>query len=711
MPEKNSQTYDVSGMHCASCVSLIERKIAKIPGVKAVSVNLASETATIETHKLVPLNVFNQVLKPYGYRFSVAHQHLTPPSHALPLSFYIALIAIGLMIWEIASKRSIPIILFMLSTINIFMFGRTFLIAIPRFIRTGYANMDTLVGIGSVAAYLYSSFILFFGPVAASLGLPSMYYFDVPTVVIGFILLGKHLEKTSRSKAGDAIQKLLNLQAKNAILIDQGQQREVSISQLKVGDILLVKPGAKIPTDAIIVQGSTAIDESAVTGEALPVEKTVHDQVIGGTVNTHSAIHIKVTKTGSQTVLAQIIDMVEAAQRSKAPIERLVDRISAVFVPTILVIAVIASVSWIVGGHSLVAALTSFISILVIACPCAMGLATPTGIIAGVGKGAENGILIKDAESIEKLQHIDTVVIDKTGTLTLGKPMVVTVEPAKGFTVNQIIETGASLEALSDHPLAKAIALKAHSSKVKTFAIAESTNYPGQGIMGKHGKDTYVVGNRRFMNSLDIKIAEDLPTIPGATRVYLAKNHQYMGSITIADQIRGTAPLAIKHLRQSGIDIVVATGDNAATAQYIAQQLHINQVESDMLPQDKARLVKQLQQQGRRVAMVGDGINDAPALAAADVSIAMSNGSDIAIEAANITLLHGDISKLWHAIKLAKQTMAIIQQNLFWAFIYNSIGIPLAAANLLNPMIAGSAMALSSVSVVANSLRLKQMKL
>jgi Cu2+-exporting ATPase/Cu+-exporting ATPase len=607
----------------------------------------------------------------------------------------------------------------------LFSIGRQFIKAIYTFAITKTANMDTLIGIGSLSAYLYSSFVFLFPQTVSRFGLPDNTYFDVVIVVIGFILFGKYLESKSKQSTGAAIEKLFKLQAKTALVERHGKEIEIAIEEVIVGDIIIVKPGSKIPVDGIVVDGSSSVDESMITGEPIPNDKTINDEVVGATFNKQGILKIKATKVGKDTLLSHIIQMVEDAQGSKAPIEKIADQVSSVFVPVVLVIAILTLLIWIIIGsqfmplsQAIAFGLSSFVGILVIACPCALGLATPTGIIVGVGKGADNGILIKDAESLEKLHKIDTIVMDKTGTITKGKPEVTDIV-SYGLSEVEILNLTASLEKNSEHPLAEAIVNKAKDQKlqkVSDFKIIE-----GKGITGKINGDTYYAGNEKLINELKIKFdSSELKekTIQGKTPIILTNKKEVLGLIFISDTIKDEAKEAIAALHKLKLTVVMLSGDDKNAAEYIAKQVGIDQVIAQVLPHEKADQIRILKQQNKKVAMIGDGVNDAPAIALADVGIAMSTGTDIAMESANITLLHGDLNKLVKAIKLSKMTMNIIKQNLFWAFIYNVIGIPLAAGAfypftgiLLNPVFAGLAMAFSSVSVVSNSLRLKTIKL
>jgi Cu+-exporting ATPase len=553
-------------------------------------------------------------------------------------------------------------------------------------------------------------------------------YYDVTIVVIGFITLGKYLEARSKLKTGEAIEKLLHLQAKTALVIRNGETVEIPIEEVVVGDVILVKPGQKIPVDAEIVEGASSIDESMITGEPIPVDKEKGQFVIGATINKQGSLKIKATRVGKDTMLSQIITMVEEAQGSKAPIEQLADKISAIFVPVVLVFAVIILMLWLVVGpqfmpftQALTLGILSFVGILVIACPCAMGLATPTAVIVGVGKAAQNGILIKNAESLEKLNSVTTIVMDKTGTITKGQPELTDVIPVGNISKKEALQILASLEHHSEHPLAQAIITKAKESKATLSEVSKFSAIEGKGLEGSINKTHYYAGNPKLV--ADLKLTHDVSVLDslveqGKTPVILMVKDAVLAYFGIADTIKDDARQVVSSLHNQGIKVVMLTGDNQKTANYIAKQVGIDQVIAEVLPADKAHQIKKLQNEGNKVAMVGDGINDAPALATAEVGIAMGTGTDVAIESAGITLLGGQLSKLPKAIILAKATMRTIQQNLFWAFFYNVVGIPVAAGALypflgilLNPAIAGGAMAFSSVSVVVNALRLKRVQL
>jgi Cu2+-exporting ATPase/Cu+-exporting ATPase len=588
--------------------------------------------------------------------------------------------------------------------------------------------MDTLIGIGTGAAFIYS-FILgaFAGPLSGFLDVNQTYY-DATIVVITFITLGKYLEAKAKLKTGDAIQKLLGLQAKTALVVRDGREIETPLEQIVAGDCIVVKPGGKIPVDGEILEGASFIDESMLTGEPVPVEKKAGDTVAAGTVNTTGAFTFKATKVGAETLLAHIIKQVEQAQGSKAPVQALADKISAVFVPIVLGVAVLALALWLAIGtshlgfaHALSLGLASFVSILVIACPCALGLATPTAIIVGVGKGAREGILIRDAETLQKLHQVDTVVVDKTGTLTKGKPEFVELRNFSRLSDQEILSFLAALESKSEHPIARAVVAHAETGKIPLRALNSFENLPGSGIKGTIDGKIYYAGNERLAGKLGVAFDEKsiaLETAKGHTPVFLISVGALLGVAFVADTVKETARDAVASLNALGISVIMLTGDDENTARYIAQQAGIKEIFGRALPEDKLNKIKELQARGRVVAMAGDGVNDAPALAQADVGIAMATGADVAIESAGVTLLHGDISKLARAIRLSRFTMRGIHQNIFWAFIFNLVGIPLAGGLFyplfgwtLSPVFAGMAMAFSSVFVVTNSLRLKTVKI
>ncbi len=753
-------------MHCASCAGIIERTVKKVEGVEHVEVNYGTETAKIafDEAKTNPHHLSEQI-KPLGYSLIVptaesmsmgadehaAHTGLSQSKteklaeikdmqwkilSVLPLAAF----SIFVMGWEMGAQFSwlspIPEIWYeffhhllpIFATYTMVVVGKPYLLGLYRFVRYGKANMDTLIGIGTSVAFLYS-FVLtaFEEPLRQFLNVDQTYY-DVTIVVIAFIALGKYLEAQSKLKTGDAIQRLLGLQAKTALVVRAGREVEVPIEQVVHGDLIVVKPGGKIPVDGILTEGSSYVDEAMVTGEPIPVEKKVGDAVVSGTLNTKGHFIFKATKVGSETLLASIIKMVSDAQGSKAPIQGLADKISSVFVPIVLIFAVLVFAAWLFFGtptlgfaQALTLGLTSFVGILVIACPCALGLATPIAVIVGVGKGASEGILIKDAATLQKLRSVNALVVDKTGTITKGKPEVVVIETYGSHSEEEILEILASLENKSEHPLASAVLTYAKEKGVSVSATDTFEIIEGKGVRGLVGGTEYFAGNPNLIGDLKLSFdatALESHTSKGRTPVFLASRTEVMGLILIADALKPEAAEAIKKLHGMGISIVMLTGDNQQTAEAIAKEVGIDNVVAEVLPGEKLDKIKELQAEGRIVAMAGDGVNDAPALAQADVGIAMGTGTDVAIETAGITLLGGDIGKLVKAIRLSHLTMNGIKQNLFWAFAYNIIGIPIAAGILypffgwlLSPVVAGLAMAFSSVSVVANSLRLKAKRL
>lgn len=750
-----NQIFKVKGMHCASCASVITKKLSALPHVHAVSVNYGNEKAKIDfDESKISINALNEEIGKLGYALiaaddtkEIGHNHASMQEDELlqlkSKAEFILPITVSvfiLMMWDILSRTTswmpnvpIPMSLFntfsmVLATIALFWVGKPYLLGVTRFIRHRVANMDTLIGIGTLIAYIYSIVITLIPSLGALLRVPEYTYFDVTIVVIGFITFGKYLEARSKKKTGDAIEKLLGLQAKTAIVIRDGKEFEIQIDEVVHGDKLIVKPGSKIPVDGKIIEGNSFVDESMVTGEPIPVEKKSGDTVVAGTINTTGTFIFEATKVGKETLLSQIIKMVEEAQGSKAPIEALADKISGIFVPIVLVIAFASLLVWLVIGsqflgfsQALSLGILSFVSVLVIACPCALGLATPTAIIVGVGKGARNGILIKDAATLEHLYKADTVIVDKTGTITIGKPTVIDIDNYSDLNKSEFMGVIAALESRSEHPIAHAIMSYAKEKQIPLKEISNFDSIEGKGLKGVINGKEYYVGNVKLIEELGIAFDSkklDQHTSQGKTPVLLSTNKEFMGFVMVADEVKKESKEAIESLHKLGIKVIMLTGDDEKAAKYIASQVGIDEVIAHVLPQDKLTKIKALQEEGRIVAMAGDGVNDAPALAQANVGIAMGTGTDVAIESAGITLLHGDISKLAKAIKLSRITMRGIKQNLFWAFIYNIIGIPLAAGVffpifgwLLNPIFAGFAMAMSSVSVVTNSLRIKTKKI
>ncbi len=749
-------TLKIKGMHCASCATIITNKISKVPGIHSVDVNFATEKAAVSFDPdKTSVRQMNDEIKKLGYTFiDESAKDIAPDRNVDTASkesktnelevmksktqfvLPIALLVFALMMWEIGAKLfysvpNLPVpmstfntILMVVATVVLFWIGQPFLRGVTTFFKYRVANMDTLIGIGTFVAYLYSSIIILFPLARTSLNLPETTYFDVTIVVIGFVMLGKYLEARSKLRTGEALEKLLNLQAKTALIWRDGIEKEVALEEVKTDDIIIVKPGSKIPVDGVIVEGYSSIDEAMITGESIPVDKKVGDLVIGATINKQGSFKFRTTKIGVDTLLAQIIKMVADAQGSKAPIQALADRISSVFVPSILVIAAATLALWLTIGTATLGfstalsyGLLSFVGVLVIACPCALGLATPTAIIVGVGKGAERGILIRNAEALEKLSRVNTVVFDKTGTITEGKPQVTDIISLDtAWTVTDILRLSASVEKLSEHPLANAVVNKAAAQNLTLETAQHFKALEGMGVEGI--VNSYHISIRKPSQNESEQPAIKTLEEEGKTVIVIAINQKLIGLIALSDTLKPASQDAVTKLRARHIKVVMLTGDNYAAARYIAKQAGIDTVAAEVLPQDKAGKIKELQDSGSIVAMIGDGINDAPALVQADVGIAMGTGTDVAIESAGITLLGGDISKIAEAIQLSRLTMRGIKQNLFWAFAFNVIGIPLAAGLfyplfgwLLNPAFAGLAMAFSSVLVVSNSLRIKAKKL
>lgn len=754
-----NKTLKVKGMHCASCSAIITKKVSKLEGVDSINVNYATEKAElIFDPTKISVSSINHEINKLGYDFIDENSNMMKEDHSMHLGLNqkkidkenelakmkmkmqfvlpISLLVFFLMMWEIGARLflfvpnfPIPMSLYgiismILATVSLFWVGQPFLQGVLRFIKYRVANMDTLIGIGTSVAYFYSIFILLLPEMRELLGFPEETYFDVTIVVIGFIVFGKYLEMRSKLRTGEAIEKLLNLQAKTARVFKDGIEIEIPINEVKIGDIIIVKPGEKIPVDGEIIEGQSSIDESMITGESIPVDKKIGDNVYGATMNIQGNFKFKTNKIGADTFLSQIIKMVEQAQGSKAPIQALADKISNVFVPVVLIIAILSLILWLTIGtivlgfsSALSFGILSFVGVLVIACPCALGLATPTAIIVGVGKGAVNGILIKDAEALEKLSKVNIVVLDKTGTLTKGKPEVTDVILLdNNFTTNEVLYMASSIENLSEHPLASAIVKYAELKNITSGKVEKFTALEGVGVTGfLDGKEIYIHKPIKDDNrNNEITNLQE----QGKTVVLVEIDKKLIGLIALSDTLKNEAKELISVLHKLKIKIVMLTGDNYPAARYIAKQAGIDEVIAEVLPKQKAGKIKELQENNNIVAMVGDGINDAPALASADVGIAMGTGTDVAIESAGITLLGGDIMKIKSAIKLSKMTMLGIKQNLFWAFIFNIVGIPLAAGLfypingwLLNPVFAGLAMAFSSVAVVSNSLRIKSKKL
>lgn len=728
--------FTVSGMTCAACANRVEKRLNKLDGVNKPTVNFALESATVDFNPdEVNVNEMKSAITKLGYKLEVkpddqdaSTDHRLQEIERQKKKFIISFILSFPLLWAMVSHFSFTSFIYLpdmlmnpwvqlaLATPVQFIIGGQFYVGAYKALRNKSANMDVLVALGTSAAYFYSVY-LSIQSIGSSEHMTDL-YFETSAVLITLIILGKLFEAKAKGRSSEAIKKLMGLQAKTATVVRDGTEIKILIEEVVAGDIVYVKPGEKIPVDGEIVEGKSAIDESMLTGESIPVDKSIGDVVIGSTINKNGFLKVKATKVGRDTALAQIIKVVEEAQGSKAPIQRVADQISGIFVPVVVVIAIITFAVWMIfvtpgdfGG-----ALEKMIAVLVIACPCALGLATPTSIMAGSGRSAEYGILFKGGEHLEATHRLDTVILDKTGTVTNGKPVLTDIIVADGFHEEEILRLVGAAEKNSEHPLAEAIVEGIKEKKIDIPSSETFEAIPGFGIESVVEGKQLLIGTRRLMKKFNIDIEEVSKSMEelereGKTAMLIAIDKEYAGIVAVADTVKDTSKAAIARLKKMGLDVVMITGDNTQTAQAIAKQVGIDHVIAEVLPEGKAEEVKKLQANGKKVAMVGDGINDAPALATANIGMAIGTGTDVAMEAADITLIRGDLNSIADAIFMSKMTIRNIKQNLFWALAYNALGIPIAALGFLAPWVAGAAMAFSSVSVVLNALRLQRVKL
>ncbi|WP_086445222.1 heavy metal translocating P-type ATPase [Candidatus Enterococcus lemimoniae] len=742
------RTFDIDGMTCASCAQTIEKATNKLTGVSKASVNLATEKMVVDFDpSAINVSDITKAVSDAGYEAieqvdsadTVDKDREKKQKHIKEMwqHFWMsAVFTVPLLYVAMGHMAGLPLpaiidpmmhpetfaMVQLILTIPVLYLGRSFFTVGFKALFKGHPNMDSLVALGTSAAVAYSLYgtaMIFAGDPQFTMAL----YYESAGVILTLITLGKYFEAVSKGKTSEAIKKLMGLAPKNARVFRNGQEMEIPVDSVQLDDTIIVRPGEKIPVDGVVIEGSSAIDESMLTGESMPVEKKVGDNVIGASINKNGSFRLKATKVGKDTALSQIIKLVEDAQGSKAPIAKMADKISGVFVPIVMVLSVLAGLAWyFLGQESWVFALTITISVLVIACPCALGLATPTAIMVGTGKGAENGVLIKSGDALETTHKIQTIVFDKTGTITEGKPKVTDVVTANDMSHDELLRLAASAEKGSEHPLGEAIV---NGAEEKNLAFAQTEEFeaiPGHGIEVTIEGSRLLLGNKKLMDDRGISlgnlgVTSDQLAEQGKTPMYIAKDGAIAGIIAVADTIKPNSIPAIKKLHQMGIEVAMITGDNKRTAQAIAKQVGIDRVLSEVLPEDKANEVMKLQKEGKKVAMVGDGINDAPALAQADIGIAIGSGTDVAMESADIVLMRSDLMDVPTAVELSKATIKNIKENLFWAFAYNTLGIPVAmgvlylfGGPLLNPMIAGAAMSFSSVSVLLNALRLKGFK-
>lgn len=728
--------FAITGMTCAACSTRIEKGLNKLEGVTKASVNLALETASVEysPSQIAPQDITQRVEKlGYGAKLkseekeeeqSYREKELSKQKGKFWFSFILSVPLLWAMVSHFTFTSFIPLphmlmnpwVQLALATPVQFVVGKQFYVGAFKALRNKSANMDVLVALGTSAAYFYSLYSSL-KSLGSSVHTAQLYY-ETSAILITLILLGKLFEANAKGRSSEAIKKMMGLQAKTAVVVRDGAEVKIPVEEVQKGEVIFIKPGEKVPVDGEIIEGQSAIDESMLTGESVPVDKNIGDKVIGATLNKNGFLKIKATNVGKETALAQIIKVVEEAQGSKAPIQRLADYISGIFVPIVVGIALLTFFVWyiwIVPGE-FAPALEKLIAVLVIACPCALGLATPTSIMAGSGRAAEFGILFKGGEHLEATHKIDTILLDKTGTVTNGTPELTDVRIAQGYEENELLQLVASAERLSEHPLAQALVAGIKNKGIEIQDPLSFEAIPGYGVKATVQERELLVGTRKLMNQHKVNIDAALEGMTnlereGKTVMLVALDGKYAGMFAVADNIKVTSKEAVSRLKEMGLEVMMITGDNRQTAQAIAMQAGIDHVIAEVLPEGKAEEVKKLQQEGKKVAMVGDGINDAPALALADIGMAIGTGTDVAMEAADITLMRGDLMSIADAIEMSRKTISNIKQNLFWAMGYNTLGIPIAAVGLLAPWVAGAAMAFSSVSVVLNALRLQRVRL
>lgn len=743
----SKKTLTIEGMTCASCAQTVEKSAKNLEGSTNVVVNLATEKMVVEYDPtILNLSEIIKAVSDVGYE---AHEEISSAQSldedqekkdqeiksiwnrffwsavaTIPLVYISMGPMIGLPVPSVIDpmhQASLFSLLQLLLTIPVIILGKKYFTVGFKTLFRGHPNMDSLVALGTGAAFVYSlgaTWLVWQGDTSYAMDL----YYESAAVILTLITLGKYFEVRSKGKTSEAIKKLMGLAPKTAQVIQKGKEVQISVDEVQVGDILIVRPGEKLPVDGVVTEGNTSVDEAMLTGESIPVEKATGSQVIGASINKNGTIQYKATKVGKDTALAQVIQLVEDAQGSKAPIAKMADIISGYFVPIVIVLAILSGLGWYFAGQSGIFALSITISVLVIACPCALGLATPTAIMVGTGKGAEHGILIKSGDALETTHKVQTVVLDKTGTITEGKPKVTDIITINEVSEEELLLVSASAETGSEHPLGEAIVRAAEEQDMTLKKVQSFQAIPGHGIVVQIEDDVYSLGNKKMMDDQDISLeilAQKSNTIAseGKTPMYVAKNDSLIGIIAVADTVKPTSAVAISKLHKMGIEVVMMTGDNKRTAEAIGKQVGVHRIISEVLPEDKAAEVALLQKEGKKVAMVGDGINDAPALAQADIGIAIGSGTDVAMESADIVLMRSDLMDVPIAIELSKATIKNIKENLFWAFAYNTLGIPIAmglfyifGGPLLNPMFAGAAMSFSSVSVLLNALRLKRFK-